>query len=120
MTTTNIDRLAAFCRLSERGYRRDPECGVLCEPEWVRDVPGGVEIWRPDESDDDCRVVLEALPFELWERFAETLADIKNCYPMGDNPVKGTSWIEWGEVFSLLLATPAEKCAAVLKVMGDA
>jgi hypothetical protein len=62
-------------------------------------------------------VVLEALPFELRERFAETLADIKNCYPMGDNSLKGTSWIEWGEVFSLLLATPAEKCAAVLKVL---
>jgi len=110
-----VDRLAEWCRLSERGYTRDDD-GSL-----VRDAPGLDRFaWRPLDSDDDCRVVLEALPFELWERFAETLADIKNCYPMGDNPVKGTSWIEWGEVFSLLLATPAEKCAAVLKVLGDA
>jgi len=115
MTTDQIDRLAAFCRLADKGYRRDPD-GY-----WVQDRPGLDRFaWRPDESDDDCRVVLEALPFELRERFAETLADIKNCYPMGDNSLKGTSWIEWGEVFSLLLATPAEKCAAVLKVLGDA
>lgn len=110
MTTTNIDRLAAFCRLADKGYRRDREGDWLDENNFV---------WDPFGSDDDCRVVMEALPFELRERFAETLADIKNCYPMGDNSLKGTSWIEWGEVFSLLLATPAEKCAAVLKVLGE-
>ncbi len=109
-----IDRLAAFCRLAEKGYRRDPECGVLCEPEWVRDVPGGVEIWRPDESDDDCRVVLERFYEQTSsQQLSDFLDELANIAAEDHNRTK--TWSEF-----LLLATPAEKCAAVLKVLGDA
>lgn len=111
MTTDHIDRLAAFCKLERKGYRRDPECGVLCEPEWVRDVPGGVEIWRPDESDDDCRVVLEECRQRgLFVNFQNAMFD--DWLSTDSIEARSTPFTEW-----LILATPAEKCAAVLRVL---
>lgn len=98
-----VDRLAEWCRLSERGWRRDSESGVLCEPEWVRDVPGGVRVWRPLDSDDDCRVVME--------RFYE-VADW--------GQINGMYYEMSGSVRGAILASPREKCEAVLRVLGDA
>lgn len=102
-----IDKLAEFCRLSERGYTRD-ENG-----EWLPGQPGlDRYAWRPDQSDDDCRMVLE----ECRER--GQLGRVDNVlFDMwlwqdseGMREVEFPSW--------LLIATPAEKCAAVLKVLG--
>lgn len=110
MNSNQIDRLAEFCRMADKGYRRDPESGPDCEPEWIRDKPFGVEIWRPDESDDDCRVVLEAVPAERICDLLDVLFDMMDA---------GYERHEYGTAFErfLLLATPAEKCKAVLKVL---
>ena len=47
-----VDRLAAFCRFHERGWKSS------ITGKWYRATEPARE-WRPDESDDDCRVVLE-------------------------------------------------------------
>lgn len=106
-----VDRLAEWCRLSERGWRRDPESGVLCEPEWVRDVPGGVKVWRPLDSDDDCRVVME----ECRERGMLLNVACAMEPPWREAPDDNSVFMAW-----LLLASPREKCKAVLWVLGDA
>ena len=99
-----IDRLAAFCRLAEKGYRRDQD-GY-----WVQDRPGLDRFaWRPDESDDDCRVVLERF-YEVATKkqkilFYEALVTLDDLYGL------------YAVIEAALLATPAEKCAAVLKVL---
>lgn len=103
-----VDRLAEWCRLSERGYTRDDDGS------WVRDAPGLDRFaWRPDESDDDCRVVMEEVerqcllnPLEnrLFDAFHEAAA-------YRDEPMVYGEW--------LLLLKPAEKCEAVLRVLGD-
>lgn len=100
-----VDRLAEWCRLSERGYTRDDDGS------WVRDAPGLDRFaWRPDESDDDCRVVLERF-YEV----ATTHQKIDFYQPFMDDDIDGL------RAFAerLLLATPAEKCEAVLKVLGE-
>lgn len=102
MTTADIDRLAAFCRLADKGYRRDREGDWLDENNFV---------WDPFGSDDDCRVVME--------RFYEVASPhqkIDFYQPFVDDDIDGLG--AFAE--RLLLATPAEKCQAVLKVLGDA
>jgi len=101
MTPAQIDRLAAFCRLSERGYTRDREGDWLDENNFV---------WNPFNSDDDCRVVLE--------RFYEVASPhqkIDFYQPFVDDDIDGLG--AFAE--RLLLASPAEKCQAVLKVLGE-
>ena len=112
-----IDKLAAFCKLADKGYRRDPECGVLCEPEWVRDVPGGVEIWRPDQSDDDCRVVLE----ECRKRGILHLVEgrLRAILWMRNDFTRMTNGHDIAPM-EFVLASPREKCKAVAKVLRDA
>lgn len=109
MTPADIDRLAEWCKLGEQGWRRDPESGVLCEPEWVRDVPGGVKVWHPLDSDDDCRVVLER-----FYAVASPHQKIDFYQPFVDDDIDGLG--AFAE--RLLLASPREKCEAVAKVMG--
>lgn len=105
-----VDRLAEWCRLSERGWRRDPESGVLCEPEWVRDVPGGVRVWHPLDSDDDCRVVLEECQRQ---QMLSRLTDELTYIWLGQRCIdRDLPYWEW-----LITATPAEKCAAVARVL---
>ena len=105
MQPDQIDRLAAFCRLADKGYRRDPD-GY-----WVQDRPGLDRFaWRPDESDDDCRVVLwEFFEVATCEQIADFVAAITPLEP---------SYNEACDVMIAMLATPAEKCEAVAKVMG--
>jgi len=101
MPPAQIDRLAAFCRLSERGYTRDREGDLLDENNFV---------WNPFNSDDDCRVVLE--------RFYEVASPhqkIDFYQPFVDDDIDGLG--AFAE--RLLLASPAEKCQAVLKVLGE-
>lgn len=101
-----VDRLAEWCRLSERGYTRDDDGS------WVPDRPGLDRVaWHPLESDDDCRVVLERF-YEVATKkqkilFYEALVTLDDLYGL------------YAVIEAALLATPAEKCAAVLKVMGD-
>ncbi len=108
MTLDEMDRLAAFCRLAEKGYRRDQD-GY-----WVQDRPGLDRFaWRPDESDDDCRVVLERFYEQMSsQQLSDFLDELANIAAEDHNRTK--TWSEF-----LLLATPAEKCAAVLKVLGE-
>lgn len=100
-----IDRLAAFCRLEEKGYHRDPDDG------WVLDVPGGIQVWQPWESDDDFRKVLERFhEVSSWHQrwtFVKTIAEITIASEAAMT----------GDVFAAMLATPAEKCEAVLRVL---
>jgi len=106
--TDLVDRLAEWCRLSERGYTRDDDGS------WVRDAPGLDRFaWRPDESDDDCRVVLERFYEQMSsQQLSDFLDELANIAAEDHNRTK--TWSEF-----LLLATPAEKCAAVLKVLGE-
>lgn len=104
MTTDQIDRLAAFCRLSERGY----ECIKThpCNTKWLKTEGCLTVQWRPDESDDDCRVVLEEC------RQQRLLEDVVREMKFAHLETHGKWWE--GDA---MLATPAEKCEAALRVL---
>jgi len=104
MNQQAIDKLAAFCRLADKGYRRDPD-GY-----WVLDRLGLDRFaWRPDESDDDCRVVLE----RFWDAGSidQRIAFVRELF--------NDKLLEGGESFAkrFILASPREKCEAVLRVL---
>lgn len=104
-----VDRLAEWCKLSERGCWKAATYwdGELLRETWHKNGRS----WNPLDSDDDCRVVLE--------RFYEVASPhqkIDFYQPFVDDDIDGLG--AFAE--RLLLATPAEKCQAVLKVLGDA
>lgn len=104
MRPDQIDRLAEFCRLADKGYTRD----TLGWCQWDGDHL--CEAFDPFESDDDCRMVLEEC------RRQNMLDQV--------NDVLWTRWYDDPSITAsrgcwLLLATPAEKCEAVLKVLGE-
>ena len=105
MTTDQIDRLAEFCELKTKGYERDQD------GEWVP-VAAGLDrlAWLPDISDDDCRVVLEA--FYAKANSCKKSDLIKALAKIACADVTTETWVEF-----LLLATPEQKCQAILKVI---
>lgn len=103
MNQQAIDKLAAFCRLADKGYTRD----TLGWCQWDGDHL--CEAFDPFASDDDCRVVLERF-YEVATKkqkilFYEALVTLDDLYGL------------YAVIEAALLATPAEKCAAVLLVM---
>jgi len=109
MTDTDlVDRLAEWCRLSERGYTRDDDGS------WVPDRPGLDRVaWRPIDSDDDCRVVLEAVPEDKRSALLDAMYDLSGA---DDDEYDMLEYLTVFEQF-LLYASPREKCQAVLKVL---
>lgn len=105
-----VDRLAEWCKLGEQGYER-----IKCHPcntRWLKTEGCLTVEWRPLDSDDDCRVVLETLSPKQRAFVAAWLAGTVPESMFDD------TGLDWDDVAELLTASPREKCEAVAKVMG--
>lgn len=106
MTTSDIDRLAAFCELQNKGYER-------LTYGWKRIGANGWEnAWSPDISDDDCRIVLKA--FYAKADSSQKTDLIEELAKIAHADVTTETWVEF-----LLLATPEQKCQAILRAIDN-
>lgn len=106
MNTSMIDKLAEFCGIKQPG--QPIEIPLL---DCVYVLNDTASYWNPLEDERHCRQVME--------RFYEVASPhqkIDFYQPFVDDDIDGLG--AFAE--RLLLATPAEKCAAVLKVLEDA
>jgi len=110
MKAEEIDILAEFCGLNEKGYKRYDAWGDDDEPVWqIIDDYGGCKLWLPHQSDDDFRMVLDAMTQEQRSAFAAEL--ILNVWYVEVRP-------DWNWIYKIVAATPSDKCKAALAVIG--
>jgi hypothetical protein len=99
MTTDDRDRMAAAIGCPKKGF--DYPIESLGNP-WV-------DVWHPDESDDDFRPVLEWM--DRPENFKTRIRFLNNLVI----PRLGKE--NYNMTWTLLMLTPAEKCAAFLEAI---
>jgi len=105
MTNAEIDRLAEFCDLKNKGYARHGEGWWILTDRYY---------WSPDVSDDDCRILLEAFAAKATERQKQRFDDVllgRELLPYGA--------IMIGELVEVLLKRPETKCKAVLAALEE-
>lgn len=109
MNQQAIDKLAEWCKLSERGCWKAATYwdGELLRETWHKNGRS----WNPLDSDDDCRAVLERFYAVATDEQAVAFHEAV-AYVYRPGLVR--------YVKRIVLASPREKCEAVAKVMGDA